>query len=106
MAKPAVREMGVSDARANMTEVIAEVRLLGTPVVLTRRDKPQAVLVSVDWFRQARHDRAKLEAVQDYLDELGTDASKGDVMNIRRVVFETMELAERRALEATEPAAD
>lgn len=53
MAKPAVREMGVSDARANMTEVIAEVRLLGTPVVLTRREKAQAVLVSVAWYEQA-----------------------------------------------------
>lgn len=46
--------MGVSDARANMTDVIAEVRLLGTPVVLTRREKPQAVLVSVDAFEEAR----------------------------------------------------
>ena len=49
-----LREMGVSDARANMTEVIAEVRLLGRPVVLTRREKPQAVLVSVDWFERAK----------------------------------------------------
>lgn len=99
MANPDVREMGISDARANMTEVIAEVRLLGTPVVLTRRDKPQAVLVSVDQFQQARHDRAKLEAVQAYLDDLGTDATKPDVMNIRRVVFETLDIADRRAAE-------
>jgi len=46
--------MGVSDARANMTEVIAEVRLLGRSVVLTRRDKPQAVLVPVDWYERAK----------------------------------------------------
>lgn len=45
--------MGVSDARANMTEVIAEVRLLGQPVELTRRDKPQAMLISMDRWRQA-----------------------------------------------------
>lgn len=56
--------MGVSDVRANMTEVIAEVRLLGQPVVLTRRDKPQAVLVSVDFYRQAIEDRARLESLE------------------------------------------
>lgn len=46
--------MGVSEARANMTEVIAEVRLLGKAVVLTRREKPQAVLVSVADYEQAK----------------------------------------------------
>jgi prevent-host-death family protein len=46
--------MGVSDARANLTEVIAKVRLLGQRVVLTRRNKPQAVLVSPDWYERAK----------------------------------------------------
>jgi prevent-host-death family protein len=46
--------MGVSEARANLTEVIAKVRLLGQQVVLTRREKPQAVLVSPDWYERAR----------------------------------------------------
>lgn len=45
--------MGVSEARANLTEVIAKVRLLGQQVVLTRREKPQAVLVSPDWYARA-----------------------------------------------------
>lgn len=45
--------MGVSEARANLTEVIAKVRLLGQRVVLTRRDKPQAVLVSHDFYERA-----------------------------------------------------
>ena len=45
--------MGVSDARANLTEVIAKVRLLGQQVILTRRDKPQAVLVSPDFYERA-----------------------------------------------------
>jgi prevent-host-death family protein len=46
--------MGVSDARANLTEVIAKVRLLGQRVVLTRRDKPQAVLVSHEFYERAK----------------------------------------------------
>lgn len=64
MADSATREMGISDARANMTEVIAEVRLLGRPVVLTRREKPQAVLVSVDFYERAVADRARLESLE------------------------------------------
>ncbi|MFD7465069.1 type II toxin-antitoxin system Phd/YefM family antitoxin [Streptomyces tendae] len=54
MSERKAREMGVSDARANMTEVISEVRILGAPVVLTRRDKPQAVLISVADFEQTK----------------------------------------------------
>jgi len=54
MSQPAEKRMGVSDVRANMTDVIAEVRLLGVPVVLTRRDKPQAALVSVEDYEQAK----------------------------------------------------
>jgi len=40
-----VRTMGIADARANLTDLVAEVRLLGEPVILARRDKPQAALV-------------------------------------------------------------
>lgn len=54
MSQPAETRMGVSDARANMTEVLAEVRLLGRPVVLTRREKPQAALISVADYEQAK----------------------------------------------------
>lgn len=56
--------MGVSDARANLTEVIAKTRLLGVRVVLTRREKPQAVLVSPDFYRQALADRARVESLE------------------------------------------
>ncbi|MFI1954830.1 type II toxin-antitoxin system Phd/YefM family antitoxin [Streptomyces xinghaiensis] len=46
-------EMGISDARANLTEVVARVRLREERIVLTRREKPQAVLVSADFYRRA-----------------------------------------------------
>lgn len=46
--------MGVSEARANLTEVIAKARLLDVCVVLTRREKPQAVLVSPDFYERAK----------------------------------------------------
>jgi prevent-host-death family protein len=64
MTKPDVEQMGVSEARANLTEVIAKVRLLGQQVVLTRREKPQAVLVSYEFYERALEDRARLESLE------------------------------------------
>ncbi|KOG21773.1 hypothetical protein [Streptomyces viridochromogenes] len=56
MSESDVRKMGVSDVRANMTEVIAEVRLLGQPVALTRREKPQAMLIPMGRWEAAVND--------------------------------------------------
>ncbi|MGW8719643.1 type II toxin-antitoxin system Phd/YefM family antitoxin [Streptomyces althioticus] len=64
MATPDEQRMGVSEARANLTEVIAKVRLLGQRVVLTRREKPQAVLVSYEFYERALNDRARLESLE------------------------------------------
>jgi prevent-host-death family protein len=65
MSQPAFKRMGVSDVRANMTEVIAEVRLLGVPVVLTRREKAQAVLVSVGEYEQVMQQRRLTELLKE-----------------------------------------
>lgn len=40
--------MPTSDARANLSDVIAQVRILRRSMRLTRRDKPQAALVPVE----------------------------------------------------------
>jgi prevent-host-death family protein len=66
MSQSKVEQMGVSDARANLTEVIAKVRLLGQPVALTRREKPQAMLISMDRWKQAVLD-AEVRPVHDDL---------------------------------------
>jgi alkylated DNA repair dioxygenase AlkB len=41
-------EMPISEARANLTELVASVRLLRRCVFLTRRDKAQAALVPTE----------------------------------------------------------
>ncbi|MFB7574640.1 type II toxin-antitoxin system Phd/YefM family antitoxin [Streptomyces sp. NPDC056165] len=53
MSQSLEAQMGVSDARANLTDVIARVRLLQQRVILTRREKPQAVLVSPEFYERA-----------------------------------------------------
>jgi len=97
MSQPAEKRMGVSDARANMTDVIAEVRLLGTPVVLTRREKPQAVLVPVDFYERAAYDRAFIEHLRGMagLPAGVTAEAKPDIVHTARIVHEALEKAER-----------
>jgi prevent-host-death family protein len=89
MSQPAEKRMGVSDVRQNMTEVIAEVRLLGTPVVLTRREKPQAVLISVDAYDEAKTLRRVVEKLKaadaDLYEELLAEATvKRRTVKVRR----------------------
>jgi prevent-host-death family protein len=45
---PIPDELAVSEARANLTEVVNAVRLQDRMVQLTRRGAPQAVIVPVD----------------------------------------------------------
>ncbi|GAA1065271.1 hypothetical protein GCM10009574_028840 [Streptomyces asiaticus] len=91
--------MGVSEARANMTEVIAEARLLDVDFVLTRRDKPQAVLMSVKRYEQAQKDSALLAGLRQYLEELADQEQKGDVPTKQRAIREALDAADRRAAE-------
>jgi prevent-host-death family protein len=85
MSQPAEKRMGVSEARANMTEVIAEVRLLGVPVVLTRREKPQAVLVSHDFYEQAIRDRAIIDELHRRTETPGAGAHSYDEVTSRTI---------------------
>jgi PHD/YefM family antitoxin component YafN of YafNO toxin-antitoxin module len=67
MSQSDVRYMGVSEVRANMTEVIAEARLLDVDFVLTRRDTPQAVLISVKRYGSAKVEHGIVEQLRaDY----------------------------------------
>jgi len=43
-----MEDVPIAEARANLTEIAAQVRLLRKTVMLTRRGTPQAVMVPVD----------------------------------------------------------
>lgn len=49
----AMDEKPIAEARANLTELIASVRLMRKGIELTRRTKPQAALVPVELARAA-----------------------------------------------------
>lgn len=88
MSEPKIREMGVSEARANMTEVIAEARLLDVDFVLTRREKPQAVLISVKRHEEAKSLRRLADLLKaqdaDLYEELLAKAAPRRVIKRRR----------------------
>jgi prevent-host-death family protein len=92
MSQPAEKRLGVSDARANMTEVIAEVRLLGTPVVLTRRDKPQAVLVSHEFYEEALRNRALQASLEDQANEVNAGPAQ-EAQRRDRIIWEALDAA-------------
>jgi prevent-host-death family protein len=87
MSESKVRELGVSEARANMTEVIAEARLLDVDFVLTRRDKPQAVLVSVKRYEEAKSLRRLVDLLKkqdaDLYEQLLADSTPRRVVKRR-----------------------
>ncbi|MFE4818557.1 type II toxin-antitoxin system prevent-host-death family antitoxin [Streptomyces sp. NPDC056704] len=86
MSERKERRMGVSDVRANMTEVIAEVRILGAPVVLTRRETPQAVLISVADYEQSKALRRFADLVKERDADLHEELLTAATVKPRRVV--------------------
>lgn len=41
-------EIPVSDARANLSEIVTQVRMLGKTVILTQRGKPRVAIVPLE----------------------------------------------------------
>jgi prevent-host-death family protein len=55
-------QVAISDARANLTEIVANVRLLGKTVILTQRGTPKAAIVPLELLRQLqRPETAELD---------------------------------------------
>lgn len=97
--QPKEHRAQIAEARNVLGEVIARARFGGEPTILINRGKEAAVIVSVDFYEQARRDRAQLQAMEDRLDELAGDDQKPDVKHVRRIVREALDIADRRAAE-------
>ena len=46
-------EIGIETARRQLGEIADRARFTGQPTLLTRKDRPAAVVVNVDWYEQA-----------------------------------------------------
>jgi prevent-host-death family protein len=45
-----MRSVNIEDARKTLGELVDRARIAGEPVLITRYNKPAAVLVSADWY--------------------------------------------------------
>lgn len=67
-----MNEIGIETARRQLGEIADRARFTGQPTLLTRKDRPAAVVVNVDWYELALSfigvgDAAKLSA---FIEEL------------------------------------
>lgn len=46
--------MGIEEARRALGDIVDRARLLAESTVITRQGKPAAVVVSIDWYQQAK----------------------------------------------------
>jgi prevent-host-death family protein len=66
-------DMPISDARANITEVINRVRLLRWSVFLTNRDKPVAAVIPIELGKLVRRVGGADRAAEILAEHLGVD---------------------------------
>lgn len=64
MSAPTEHRAKIAEARNVLGEVIARARFAGEPTILINRGKEAAVIVSPDFYEQAKADRAKLEELR------------------------------------------
>lgn len=69
-AAPTEHRAKIAEARNVLGEVIARARFAGEPTVLINRGKEAAVIVSYDFYEQARVDRRWMEAFKARFAEL------------------------------------
>lgn len=69
--------MPVSEARANITDVIQHVRLLRWTVFLTNRDRPVAAVVPIELGRLIRRAGGADAVAQIVADHLGVEVDNG-----------------------------
>lgn len=60
----ATKKMSTANFRNAMSDCIDRAKLAQNFTILTVRNKPAAVLVSVEFYEQALRDRARLESLE------------------------------------------
>lgn len=70
IADDGVEEVSMTDARANLTQLIRDVRYGGRTAAFTERGARSAYVVPPDLYKQAAEDRAIVMAVLRLIDEI------------------------------------
>lgn len=70
IADDGVAEVSMTHARANLTQLIRDVRYGGRPGAFTERGQRSAYVVPPEFYEQAKADRATVIAVLRMIDEM------------------------------------
>ena len=97
------KRLAVKDARANFSDVLSQVYYGQEPVIVERKGKPVAVLISPEqWERYQQQTTERLFEAIDRLQERNRDA---DPAEVERDVTEAVEEVRRARYERRQPSA-
>ena len=95
------KRLAVKDARANFSDVLSQVYYGQEPVIVERKGKPVAVLISPEqWERYQQQTKERLFEAIDRLQERNRDV---DPAEVERDVTEAVEEVRRERYERQQP---
>lgn len=98
IAKDGVAEVSMTDARANLTQLIREVRYGGRSAAFTERGRRSAYVVPPEFYERAVRNAAILEELGGFA-TIPPDTPPEDhpeVVQRARIVYEALDEAEQR----------
>ena len=97
-----VRRMSARDARANFSELLGSVYYTKEPVIVEKKGKPYAVMISPEQYEQLRQQKERAWATVDRIRERNADKTEEEVMRDVDEAVEAVrqELYEREKREA------
>ncbi|MFF4552763.1 type II toxin-antitoxin system Phd/YefM family antitoxin [Streptomyces sp. NPDC001422] len=81
IADDGVAEVSMTDARANLTPLLRDVRYGGRPAAFTERGKRSAYVVPPDFYEQAVEDRLTARAMWQLIDETFGEQNRESLEN-------------------------
>lgn len=93
-ADDGVAEVSMTDARANLTPLLRDVRYGGRLAAFTERGKRSAYVVPPDFYERALRDRQIIDELHRRAEDPGADA-KADRRSTARIVREALHAATR-----------
>lgn len=99
-----VRRMSAREARANFADLVARVYYTKEPVIVERKGKPMAALVSAEQFEQFEQMKAKLWATIEAVGERNADKDPDEVLRdvtaeveaVRQEMYEERQSSQNR----------
>lgn len=84
-ADDGVAEVSMTDARANLTQLLRDVRYGGRSAAFTERGERSAYVVPPDFYERAVRDRAIIDELHRRTEHPGSDATAYDEVKSRTI---------------------